>query len=184
MPKKYKLPMFILAGLGLLMLIGGFSLLKEDPTTGIFGIVLGILVGVPMLALYPYFAKKRKKAIKKAQKLAKKKEAEEAAKNNYIYTDVDVDKKALPYLKKKTTPEVTIKPYRRKDTGEFFCAVIFDNEEKVGEIIEEEAEDIKEALQKGYIYQVNLLDWDTDVNPETGEKSYSISLRIWIKNVR
>lgn len=76
MSKRYKIWMFVLLGVGAVMIIGGLSSFGESAGLAIFGIIGGLIVALPMLLLYkPLLEKKKEEERKKQRKEEKAKRA-------------------------------------------------------------------------------------------------------------
>lgn len=182
MSKKYKIWMWILVGVGALFLITGFTYLKEDAGTAIFTIVLGLLIALPMVILYFPLEKKRKEELRKKKRAAKKKaeaeakaKAEEIARRFSFYPEFD-SKRIKTYLSKEYGPKVELHPFLRDE--KLVYAVVFDEEKKVGEISGADALDIRKAIDEADLTYIGVHDYETNIDPDTGDVTYHVILRV------
>lgn len=182
MSKKYKIWMWILAGIGFMTMIGGFMNLKEDTGAAVFGIIAGLVIALPMLILYFPLEKKRKEELRKKKRAAKKKaeaeakaKAEEIARRFSFYPEFD-SKRIKTYLSKEYGPKVELHPFLRDE--KLIYAVVFDEEKKVGEISGADALDIRKAIDEADLTYIGVQDYETNIDPDTGDVTYHVILRV------
>lgn len=196
MSKGYKITMFILLGVGAIMLISSIGLIADgDLGAGIFGVVFSLALALPMLILCFPLKKKREAAARRAaeQKAADEEAARQEAQQKreewnrtHIRIDVDVDEPIEKALKKHAAKaddilsNVTVLQPYEKD-GALRYAVIMDDE-KVGDIVND-APDLREYVDDWKAASITP-SFDKVFSAEDGDMHTACSISILFEAVK